>query len=304
MPNASGNNSYNVNGGDTTDPAAVGASSSYFAVASFEEVSVSMAAQDIEIKTPGLNINMVVKSGSNDWHAGVKYFYENEGMVSNNVDAALEAEGITEGTPNELLSDLDIQGGGPIWRDRAWFFLDYWNFEITRLVLGVDESDTTELRDITLNLNGQINDNNKVSGRVIDTYKFRNNRGASRARPYLGRVQDSISDTWQLQWQSVLTQNIFSDVRYSQNLIGFPLARRWEPGSITIDEAIRADIPATFDRGENQYVLRPSLPISEFYQERTNDNLSAALSWYITGENQSHDVKFGGSYQLASPSGQ
>ena len=71
------NNSYNVNGGDTTDPAAVGASSSYFSIGSFEEVSVSMAAQDIEIKTPGLNINMVVKSGSNDWHAGAKYFYEN-----------------------------------------------------------------------------------------------------------------------------------------------------------------------------------------------------------------------------------
>ncbi len=74
------NGSYNVNGGDTTDPAAVGASSSYFAIGAFEEVSVSMGAQDIEIKTPGINVNMVVKSGSNDWHAGVKYFYEGEGM--------------------------------------------------------------------------------------------------------------------------------------------------------------------------------------------------------------------------------
>jgi hypothetical protein len=58
------NNSYNVNGGDTSDPAAVGASSSYFAVGAFEEVSVSMAAQDIEIKTPGINMNMVVWSSS------------------------------------------------------------------------------------------------------------------------------------------------------------------------------------------------------------------------------------------------
>ena len=291
------NNSYNINGADISDMAAVGASSSYYAIGSFEEVSVSMAAQDIEIKTPGVNINMVVKSGSNDWHAGVKYFYENEGMVSNNVDAALEAEGITEGTPNELLSDLDLQAGGPIFRDRAWFFLDYWTFKITKAVLGLEERDTTELRDITLNINGQINDNNKVSGRLIDTYKFRNNRGASRSRPYLGRVQDSISDTWQLQWQSVINQNIFSDVRYSQNLIGFPLARRWPPGSITVPEATETTTVATWDFGEGNYVLRPSLPTSEFYQERVNDNVTVALSWYITGENQSHDVKFGGHHQ-------
>jgi hypothetical protein len=294
------NNSYNINGGDISDMAAVGASSTYYSNGSFEEVSVSMASQDIETKSPGVNINMVVKSGSNDWHAGVKYFYENEGMVSNNVDAELEAEGVTEGTPNTLLSDLDIQGGGPIWRDRAWFFVDYWNFEIDKIVLGVEETDITELQDWTLNFNGQIDDNNKVSGRYIDTYKFRNNRDASRARPYLGRVQDSISDTFQLQWQSVLSQNLFTDVRFSKNLIGFPLARRWAPGSIVVDEAPVSEIPATFDDGINNYVVRPSLQISEFYDERRNNNISGTASWYVTGEQLSHDVKFGGGYQLVS----
>ena len=142
------NNSYNVNGGDVTDPAAVGASSSYYSVSSFEEVSVSMAAQDIEIKTPGLNINMVIKSGSNDWHAGAKYFYENTSMVSDNVtgDPVLEEAGITIGTPNVMLSDLDLQGGGPIWRDRAWFFYDYWNFEVQKVILNLDEVDGTKLK--------------------------------------------------------------------------------------------------------------------------------------------------------------
>jgi hypothetical protein len=241
-----------------------------------------------------------VKSGSNDWHGGVKYFYENEGMVSSNVDDFLLSEGITEGTPNERLSDLDVQGGGPIWRDRAWFFVDFWKFEIKRVVLGVDERDTTELQDWTLNFNGQLDDNNKVSARYIDTYKFRNNRGASRARPYLGRVQDSTADTMQLQWQSVLSQNVFTDIRFSQNVIGFPLARRWAPGSIVVDEAIVSDIPATWDFGEGDYVIRPSLPASEFYDERRNNPLFGTASWYITGENQSHDVKFGGDHAWIS----
>ena len=291
------NGSYNVNGGDTTDPAAVGASSSYFAVGAFEEVSVSMAAQDIEIKTPGINVNMVVKSGSNDWHAGVKYFYEGEGMVSNNVDAALEAEGITEGTPNELLTDLDIQAGGPVIRDRAWFFLDYWNFEIRKVVLGLQERDTTKLRDWTMNLNGQINDNNKISGRYINTVKFRNNRSASQSRPYLGRVQDSGSHIPQLQWQSVINQNIIADVRFSTVRSNFPLVRRWEPGSVVVPEAAPSPYSATWDFAEGNYVPRPSLPTSEFFDERDTDSLNGTASWYITGENTSHDLKFGGNYQ-------
>ncbi len=294
------NNSYNINGGNISDMAAVGASSTYYSTSSFEEVSVSLAGQDIETKTPGVNINMVVKSGSNDWHAGVKYFWEGESLVSSNVDADLEAEGITEGTPNELLSDLDIQAGGPIWRDRAWFFVDFWDFEIRKVVLGLEERDTTQLRDWTINMNGQLDDNNKVSGRYLDTYKFRNNRGASRSRPYLGRVQDSISDTVQLQWQSVISQNVFSDVRFSKNLIGFPLVRRWSPGTVTVPEAIQSDVPATWDYGEGNYVERPSLPASEFYDERRNNNLSATASWYITGESISHDVKFGGGQQWVS----
>ncbi len=290
------NNSYNVNGGDTTDPVSVGSSTSYFAIGAFEEVSVSMGAQDIEIKTPGVNINMVVKSGSNDWHAGVKYFYEGEGMVSNNVDAELEAEGITEGTPNELLSDLDVQGGGPIVKDRAWFFVDYWNFEIKKVVLGLEERDQTILKDWTLNFNGQIDGNNKVSARYINTLKYRNNRSARQSRPYLGRIQDMRSHIPQLQWQSVINQNMFSDVRFSAVRLNFPLTRRWGPGG---DEAgaVPSTESATWDFSLGDYVVRPSLPTSEFLDERDTDSLNGTVSWYITGENTSHDLKFGGNHQ-------
>jgi len=291
------NNQYNVNGADTSDPAAIGGAGAYYAVGAFEEVSVSVASQDIETKTAGVVIDMVLKSGSNDWHAGVKYFYESAGLVSNNVDADLEAQGITEGTPNELLSDLDIQAGGPIVRDRAWFFVDYWNFELHKVILGLEERDRTTLQDWTINLNGQISDNNKVSGRYIRSVKYRNNRGASRTRPYLGIVQDSNSHIPQLQWQSVLNQNMFLDVRYSVLRGNVAILRRWSPGG---DEpaAVPSDRSATYDFGIGNYVMRPSLPRGEFFDERDNNNLAATMSWYKTGESTSHDVKFGSSYQL------
>jgi hypothetical protein len=290
------NNSYNVNGGDTSDPAAVGASSSYFAVGAFEEVSVSMAAQDIEIKTPGINMNMVVKSGSNDWHAGVKYFYEGPSLVSSNVDAELIAQGITEGTPNELLSDLDIQGGGPIWPNRAWFFIDYWNFEIKKVVLGLEERDGTALDDWTFNVNAQVSDNHKISGRYIKTIKYRNNRGASRNNPYNGRIQDSGSHIPQVQWQAVLTQNLFMDIRFSVVRSNFPLERRDADSLNPMPGYV--DRPARYDFSLGRYVKRPANPSSEFFDNRDTDSLNGTASWYQTGENTTHDVKFGGNYQF------
>ena len=292
------NNSYSVNGGDTTDPAAVGASSSYFSIGSFEEVSVSMAAQDIEIKTPGLNINMVVKSGSNDWHAGAKYFYENADMVSDNVTgvAKFEEAGITVGTPNVLLSDLDIQGGGPIWRDRAWFFADYWNFEVQKRILNLDEVDGTKLKDTTLNVNFQVSDNHKVSGRWLATQKYRNNRGASQYRPYMGRIQDSYSHIPQLQWQAVINQNVFADVRHSVVKSNFPMCRRWEPCG-SEDAATPSTGSAIYSFGYG-YIITPTLPSSEFFDERDTASTNGTVSWYITGENTSHDLKFGGNYQV------
>ena len=290
------NNQYSVNGGDVSEQLFPGFSAMYYSTASFEEVSVSLAAQDIETKTPGVVMNMVVKSGSNDWHAGVKYFYEGPGLVSSNVDAELEAQGVTEGTPTELLSDLDVQGGGPIVRDRAWFFVDYWNFDINKVVLGLEERDKTKLRDWTINVNAQINDNHKVSGRYFRGTKYRNNRGASRARPYLGYVQDSLSDTVQLQWQAVLNQNLFLDTRYSGTTIDFPLVRRWPPGG---DEplAVPSDESATVDFGIGNYVPRPSYPRTEFRSLEDAHSANGNLSWYVTGERASHDVKFGAEYK-------
>ena len=36
--------------------------------------------------------------------------------------------------------------------------VDYWNFEIRKVVLAIEERDTTKLRDWTFNINAQIND--------------------------------------------------------------------------------------------------------------------------------------------------
>jgi hypothetical protein len=63
--------------------------------------------------TPGLVSNAILKSGSNSWHGSINYFSQNDGLVAEN-----EHGGGAKFSTWESAATL----GGPIVKDRAWFF--------------------------------------------------------------------------------------------------------------------------------------------------------------------------------------
>ena len=92
----------------------------------------------------------------------------------------------------------------------------------------------------------------------------------------------------------MLNQNTFMDIRFSTVRSNFPLVRRG-PGSTEPDAPYR-NWSATYDFFYDQYLPRPANPTSEFFDERDTDNLNGTVSWYVTGEEISHDIKFGANY--------
>jgi hypothetical protein len=68
------------------------------------------------VGTPGLLSNVVTKSGSNTYHGSVNYFFQNASLVSENKNA-----------PDQEFDTFDTAAtlGGPIVRDKAWFFGSY-----------------------------------------------------------------------------------------------------------------------------------------------------------------------------------
>jgi hypothetical protein len=68
------------------------------------------------VGSPGLISNVITKSGSNDFHGSINYFAQNEALVADN-----------ENGPNENFDTKDngYTIGGPVWRDKAWFFGSY-----------------------------------------------------------------------------------------------------------------------------------------------------------------------------------
>jgi len=68
------------------------------------------------VGAPGLVSNVVTKSGSNSFHGSLNYFFQNDGLESEN-----------KNSENQKFSTYDTAAtlGGPIVRDRAWFYGSY-----------------------------------------------------------------------------------------------------------------------------------------------------------------------------------
>jgi hypothetical protein len=112
-----------VNGLLLTEPGAgAGVSSLAYDVANVDEIQVLVSGGLGEAETGGPIMNLVPRSGGNTFRGSAFYSGAGEWSRSNNVDDQLRSIGILE--PSALINAFDVNGslGGPILRDRLWFF--------------------------------------------------------------------------------------------------------------------------------------------------------------------------------------
>jgi hypothetical protein len=114
-----------------------GVSSLTYDTNNVEEVSVLVSGGLGENETGGPTMNLVPKSGGNKFSG--QAFYNTAGNWSrgDNIDDALRSIGITKGPG--IISSYDASGslGGPIQRDKLWFFGSYRKFSTTTGVEGI-----------------------------------------------------------------------------------------------------------------------------------------------------------------------
>jgi carboxypeptidase family protein/TonB-dependent receptor-like protein len=61
-------------------------------------------------------VNVVTRGGTNDWHGGLSVFYRSNAFDSNNIPNS------SEGAPFLNRWDPTVYAGGPIWKDKIFFF--------------------------------------------------------------------------------------------------------------------------------------------------------------------------------------
>jgi hypothetical protein len=119
-----GDNTWNIDGIAITDMAALGASPTYYDFDMFQEMQVTTGGADPSNPTPGVQLNFVLKSGTNAWRGSGRYYSEKNWMQSDNVGAAISGQ-LQSYNRTEYYKDYGVEGGGPLMKDKMWVWGAY-----------------------------------------------------------------------------------------------------------------------------------------------------------------------------------
>jgi hypothetical protein len=114
-----------------------GVSDVTYDIANADEMQVLISGGLGEAETGGPSINIVPKSGGNQFRGSAFFSTSGGWATSNNVDDRLRSLGITQ--PPALRKNWDVSGslGGPIVKDRLWFFGNVRNWGNAAVVDGI-----------------------------------------------------------------------------------------------------------------------------------------------------------------------
>ena len=213
----SGSVQWNLEGGSITDMAS-NSSPAYFNFDSFEQIAVVNGGGDVSVQSSGLSINLITKSGSNVFKGSMVGTYEDDRMQSSNVSEDLFARGtggFLSGNPIQKITNISAEYGGPILKNRLWFWgaadkqdinvgvLNYFDptkggrcaefaqaqrtgglsslvtFNDLAAVQDCLAKDNTTIKNRNAKLNYQLTASHKLQLSVNDDNKVRNSRGAS-----------------------------------------------------------------------------------------------------------------------------
>jgi outer membrane receptor protein involved in Fe transport len=114
-------NNYIIDGLSATDPR-FGTSGTNLTMNFVQEVQVITGAYGAEYgRSTGGVFNVVTKSGGNDFHGDVFSYYRNKGFSPDNVVRRRNKE-TTQYFNGDTNLDLGLSLGGPILKDKLWFF--------------------------------------------------------------------------------------------------------------------------------------------------------------------------------------
>jgi hypothetical protein len=286
---------WTMDGVNITDMTAVGASPTYFNYDNFDEIQVSTAGQSIKQPTGGIGLNMVVKRGTNQFHGGVRGYFTSDEFEASNVPEELESTGVTPETAdhNEQISDYGYDIGGPIFRDRAWFYHSY-SVQDVRLVRRAGQLiDRTVLKNPNVKVNWQATKSDMVSFLYFDGAKVKDGRspgitGILFDAPTATWHQDGayadnpFHGLWKIADDRVIGPNMFLSAKYAYYNTGFIL----DPVGGMDQQAGRSFLTAQSFGSVNQSLnIRP--------QKTANVDVTKFLS-ALGG---THDLTFGGGFR-------
>ena len=220
----SSQNTWNVDGVTITDMGALGSSPTYYDFESFEEIQASTGGSDVTAATPGVQLNLVTKRGTNDVHGSARYYLADGDLQWNNVTPLDQAQGVTNGGNriNEV-QDYGVEIGGPLWKDKIWAWGAAGRNQIN-LFNAQGNPDNTTLIDYNAKINIQAADSTSLMGTFGNGNKEKIGRNVSFSRPPPASWnQTGPTNVWRGEISQVFSSSLFATASYSSVSSGFSL---------------------------------------------------------------------------------
>ncbi|HET9705663.1 MAG TPA: carboxypeptidase regulatory-like domain-containing protein [Vicinamibacterales bacterium] len=302
-------NQTRMEGIDTTE--GTSANAGYFDFGSFEEFQVGGAGADASAFAGGAVLSISVKSGGDRFSGSWYSDYVSEGQVADNVPDYLktpntpnddglfsrnglcfERSGETICRGNAVKKQYDLNGdiGGPIVKQKAWFYTSWRLNDKYAYITGL--GDTTEQSKLsnkyTFKGTFQVGQNNQIIGYLNKREKLQDKRGINLNTPLSAAYyQSSRNYPWKAEWTSVLGSRAFLDVLYGNWYNFFPLRPtrdydlydgEWTPPRQDTATGVWSDTG-----GNNGYQD----------QKRFKPQFYTTLSYFKDGWKGSHDFRVG-----------
>ncbi len=252
----------------------------------YEQVQISAAAKGAEAQSPGVTISFVIKSGGNKFSGMYLGAWQDGAFQDNNVTQGLRDRGFNPGNNKfTRYNDVSLDLGGPIIRDKLWFYGAYGYNYSGLFIPGFISEKTgdqveyfTRLDNPTLKLTYQMNKSNKFELAQQYNRKWQPYRNASAFLP-LEATQNQIAWTAigpALKWTNIISQTMTFDA-------GFNRSGYWWPDFAHTDDVRRTDLTTTHTRGA----------FLELRREPVRWGYNGTYSWFTNFKDMNHEIKSG-----------
>jgi Carboxypeptidase regulatory-like domain len=142
-----------------------------------QEVTVQTAALGAEVSAGGPHLNLIPREGGNTFSGATYFGYTNGSFQTDNLTQDLLDRGLRTPDAVDLIYDANASVGGPIKRDRLWFFGSYRNVGNNNIVANSTYPDgrpgiyDQRVRNYTLRLTWQVSPRNKLT--AYDDYQWK-----------------------------------------------------------------------------------------------------------------------------------
>jgi hypothetical protein len=289
-------NVWAMDGMVITDPAAIGASPSYYDFDAFEEMNITVGGADVTVQTGGVALNMVTRRGGNRVSLGGRfYLVDGEKFQSKAEEFVAETQEVEPSFLGVNLirenKDYGFNLGFPIIQDKAWFW-GSWGVQDVKTQTVYQRPDDTLLQNVAAKLNLQIIPENRFEAFAHIGRKNKYGRSSSAALPggyFQGGRYHFGSPIVKIQDEHMFGDSFFVSIKFGFSDAGFNLTPMddldFEKTPFYDITNSRWEGPDGLNGDSRYYVERPVTQFN-FLGNYFNDTLFGA----------SHDIKFGVEY--------